>query len=79
MTRKVADIKCPKCRSKTFTMMDYTEVANLRYVENGEWDKDTIIEPGGLTGVVEAKCHECEHHWRLKGVKQVTDFDEITG
>tara|TARA_B100002003_G_scaffold243836_1_gene268914 strand:+ start:583 stop:822 length:240 start_codon:yes stop_codon:yes gene_type:complete len=79
MTRKVADIKCPKCRSKTFTMMDYTQVANLRYVENGEWDKDTIIEPGGLTGVVEAQYHECEHHWRLKGVKQVTDFDEITG
>lgn len=78
MVRKVSDIKCPKCRSKTFTLMDYTALANLRYVDNGKWDNDTTIEPSGLTGIVEAQCHGCDHHWRLKGVKQVTDFEEIT-
>lgn len=80
ITRKLADVKCPKCGSKTFTLKDFTLLANHRYVENGKWDQDTIIEPEGFTGKVVAECHgkNCDHIWRLKNVVLVTDFDEIT-
>jgi len=80
MTRKVADVKCPKCGSKTFTLMDFTLMSNERYVENGVWDNDTQINPCEMTGKVLANCHNesCKHTWRLRNVEQVTDFEEIT-
>lgn len=78
--RRVADIKCPKCGSRTFTLKDFSIMANHRYVENGVWDGETQMEPEGMLSLVQAQCHndDCKHEWRVKSVTRVDQLEEIT-
>lgn len=70
--RKLADIKCPKCKRKPTKIMENT-VGSISYVLEKNKYIDWEIKAGDITSM-SAFCKECNHTWKLRGILQITDF-----
>jgi len=65
-------IRCPKCRSRTFTFVESGEWTSSFEVTDGRLDRaEGYHEPGCMLRL-EAQC-PCGHHWKVRGAIQITD------
>ena len=69
-------LRCPKCRSDHFQIMEYYIAAMNFEVYEGVLrlsegtpspDYEMMNKLGGI-------CIKCEHHWTLRGVNQIIDL-----
>ena len=81
MTRRAADIRCPRCKRAAVT-----HLLEIWGSVSGEIPFALDRESGTLTALdhdppqphpvgVEAVC-ECGYRWKLRGVGQITEFSE---
>jgi hypothetical protein len=66
--------KCPKCRSVNLQLSEqWTYSISWDQDQAGLMSKTGDAEPGDPY-CVEAKCKNCGHGWRLRGISQITDL-----
>lgn len=68
-------IKCPKCRSKSITLVELYECGVYVYAPDGILKEPHImnLEPGDIIGL-NAKCMECGHIWKVRKASQWPDL-----
>lgn len=66
--------RCPKCRSDSFELIETYEENVIFEIKGGVMpEKATDHHPGSIIGVY-AKCGACEHRWKPRGAKSLTDL-----
>ncbi len=65
-------IRCPRCRSRSFTFIETCEWSTTFEVVGGRLDRqEGYHEPGCYTRL-EAEC-ACGHRWKIRGAIQIND------
>ena len=75
---KLTPRKCPKCRKYANS---YTEIWSGNCIQFDTDDSGKPLEHGSLVGDsdpdhVLAHCNTCDHYWRLRGVRQITELEQ---
>ena len=55
-------MRCPRCRSTTFLLIEIFEEEQTRTVVDGQASRECNRWPGGLLRT-ECRCTACEHAW----------------
>jgi hypothetical protein len=72
--RKLSDLKCPKCGKQPDDLQENAEAMLCYHLEDGKYI-DMGWLPGNITGM-SAYCSDCEYQWTLRGILQITDFED---
>jgi hypothetical protein len=71
-----ANPTCPKCRSRDITLLEeWSTMLPFHACRDGSLRRVWSIPEHEPTGRIEGACRICGHEWRLRGVRQVSEFD----
>lgn len=69
----VTEVCCPKYRSTDLSLIETIEATTEWTVRSGRLNRLAGNHEFGYALRVEARCDKCDHCWRLKKVRQITD------
>ena len=77
----VTALRCPKCRSRSFELIEVIDASTAWRVVNGRLNREDGFHEFGNPICVLAEC-SCGHHWKVRRattvIQVVTDLDPKT-
>lgn len=67
------NLKCPKCRSRDYTLIETAEEHVIYEVRDGIKPKDATDHEAGTILGVECECSDCGYNWKPRRVTQWID------
>jgi hypothetical protein len=67
-------LRCSQCGSLRLEIVEASEAYTVfQQGEDGDIEREGNNHHGGITGIVNVKCHTCGREWTPRGVRQITD------